>query len=195
MRVVAGTRKRLQLITVPGNHTRPTTDRIKETLFNMLGPELSQARFLDLFAGSGQIGIEALSRGAAECVFVENYREAVSCIRKNLAHTGFEDCGRIMAADVFSALAALPENHPFDLIFMDPPYDRKLEQKALELISAQSLLTKDGTIVVEASLNTEICDLSNLGFTVTREKKYKTNKHIFLKRGCANEESNLPGEL
>ena len=90
MRVIAGKARRLPLKTVPGQNTRPTTDRIKETLFNMIQDELYGIRFLDLFAGSGAIGIEALSRGAARAVFVEDDRRAVSCIQENLAFTRLE---------------------------------------------------------------------------------------------------------
>ena len=92
MRVIAGSARRLQLVTVPGTGTRPTTDKYKETLFNILQPRIAGADFLDLFAGSGAIGIEALSRGARSAVFVENSRRAAECIRRNLAHTGKRRC-------------------------------------------------------------------------------------------------------
>ena len=91
MRVIAGSARRRNLVCPSGEKTRPTTDRIKETLFNMIQTELMDARFLDLFSGSGGIGIEALSRGSRECVFVERAKEAISCIRTNLQNTGFTE--------------------------------------------------------------------------------------------------------
>ena len=91
MRVISGTRKRLQLHTVSGMHTRPTQDRIKETLFNMIQNDLCDAQFLDVFAGSGQMGIEALSRGAACAYFIENNKLALDCIHHNITHTRFDD--------------------------------------------------------------------------------------------------------
>ena len=96
MRVIAGKARRLQLKTIDGMETRPTTDRIKETLFNILQSDLYDIRFLDLFSGSGGIGIEALSRGAKEAVFVENGKEAVSCIKQNLKATGFLDQSQVI---------------------------------------------------------------------------------------------------
>ena len=95
MRVIAGTARRLKLETPAGRHTRPTSDKIKETLFNIIQQDLYEARFLDLFSGSGGIAIEALSRGAAEAVLVDNDREALRCIRTNLHHTHFEEQARV----------------------------------------------------------------------------------------------------
>ena len=104
MRVIGGSRKRMPLETIKGMETRPTTDRIKETLFNMLQPEIYQCRFLDLFAGSGQMGIEALSRGAREAVFVEKNPAAARCIKRNLAFTRLEETGRLYTRDVMDFL-------------------------------------------------------------------------------------------
>src|SRR5699024_1523512 len=104
MRVIAGTAKHLKLKTVEGMNTRPTTDRIKETLFNMISFQVERCRFLDLFSGSGAIGIEALSRGAREAVFVEQNRKAASCIRDNLEHTHLRERAAVMEQDVMAAL-------------------------------------------------------------------------------------------
>ena len=103
MRVIAGTARRLNLKTVPGMETRPTTDRIKETLFNILQPEMPECRFLDLFSGSGGIGIEALSRGAAYAVFVEKNPKACSCIRDNLSFTKLAEHGKLLNMDVLQS--------------------------------------------------------------------------------------------
>ncbi len=182
MRVIAGSAKRLQLKTVAGLDTRPTTDRIKETLFNMIAPWIPGSRFLDLFAGSGGIGIEALSRGAQEAVFVEKNPKAVACIKENLEHTKLNNKGSIIGTDVLSALNRLNGQKEFDYIFMDPPYNQLLEKSVLEYLSNSDLLSDEAVIIVEASLETEFDYLEELGFAVIKEKEYKTNKHIFIER-------------
>ena len=122
MRVIAGSARRLLLKTPEGMETRPTTDRIKETLFNMIQDDLYHCQFLDLFSGSGAIGIEALSRGARQAVFVENHPDAVETIRSNLNTTRLEEQAIVMNCDVMTALKRLEERgFSFDFIFMDPP--------------------------------------------------------------------------
>ena len=117
MRVIAGKARRIQLKTAPGMGTRPTTDRIKETLFNILQPELYSARFLDLFSGSGAIGIEALSRGCEMAVFVENNSAAVECIRDNLKCTKLSEDAVVMQKDVYAAIQQLEsEGKCFDIV-------------------------------------------------------------------------------
>lgn len=182
MRVIAGSAKSMPLKTIPGLDTRPTTDRIKETLFNMLQPYLCQCRFLDIFAGSGGIGIEALSRGADFCAFVEKNRKAAAVISENLRFTKLADRAEIYGQDVFSALASFQKEEPFDCIFMDPPYNMGLEQKVLEILKDASFVDEDTLIVVEASLDTTFDYLEEYGFTAVKEKKYKTNMHIFIRK-------------
>ena len=131
MRVIAGTARSLQLKAPLGDHTRPTTDRVKETLFNMIQGEIPGCVFLDLFAGSGGIGIEALSRGATFAVFVENDKNAQVCIEDNLAHTKFKPKTVLCKQDVFVSLQSLEYKYQFDVIFMDPPYDQELERRVL----------------------------------------------------------------
>lgn len=182
MRVIAGKAKRLPLKTVPGLDTRPTTDRIKETLFNMLQEEIYGSRFLDLFSGSGGIGIEALSRGAKEAVFVENGRKAAECIRENLSFTRLTDSARVLNMDVFQALTQLEGQEAFSIIFMDPPYEREWERRVLEALKDSSLVNHETLVIVEASLNTDFSYLSELGYETVRRKEYKTNTHMFLRR-------------
>jgi len=135
MRVIAGSARRLLLKTPLGDNTRPTTDRIKETLFNMIQNEVPGSVFLDLFAGSGAIGIEALSRGADYAVFVENDKNALTCIEENLKHTGLNDKAGIYKQDVFVSLQSLEYKYEFDIVFMDPPYDKELERRVLEYLT------------------------------------------------------------
>ncbi|MCM1494374.1 MAG: 16S rRNA (guanine(966)-N(2))-methyltransferase RsmD [Bacteroides sp.] len=183
MRVIAGTARSLQLKTVPGMDTRPTTDRIKETLFNILAPELPDCEFLDLFSGSGGIGIEALSRGANRAYFVDNSRKAVTIIRENLVHTRLESKGEILGCDAVSAVRVLEQRHgAFDVIFMDPPYGKELEKQVLYALAGSSLAGPDTLLIIESDLETEFDYLDALPFVLHRIKKYKTNKHTFFTR-------------
>jgi len=182
MRVIAGTAKRLQLKTVEGMDTRPTTDRIKETLFNMISEYLADSYFLDLFSGSGAIGIEALSRGAAHASFVEQSKKAMECIKENLAYTKLADRAELYETDVINALSCMDGRKTFDYIFMDPPYNQFLEKKVMEYLSLSNLLSEDGLIIIEASLETDFSYVDKLGFSIIKEKIYKTNKHIFLEK-------------
>lgn len=181
MRVIAGSRRSIRLTTVKGDNVRPTTDRIKETLFNILQPDLPGARFLDLFSGSGAIGIEALSRGAKEAVLVEQNRDALACIRTNLKATRFEEEAVVKAGDVLTVLRTM-QHEPFDLIFMDPPYSLFWEEKVLSVLSHASFVDEYTKIIVEASADTDMSYAESMGFSIYREKCYGSNKHIFLEK-------------
>ena len=183
MRVIAGKARSLRLKTIEGMDTRPTTDRIKETLFNMLQPYMADCRFLDLFAGSGAIGIEALSRGADCCVFVEQQRKAAECIRDNLKFTRLDGQARVMVMDAVSAIRKLDGGEPFQCIFMDPPYRKNLELDVLRALQGTSLIDEDTLIIVEASLDTTWEQVETMGYQIVKEKRYKTNQHLFLKKG------------
>lgn len=188
MRVIAGSARRLLLKTVDGMDTRPTTDRIKETLFNILNPDLYGCCFLDLFSGSGGIGIEALSRGAKKAFFVEHDRKAAECIRENLEITHLADRAEVMTCDVLTALKRLEErNLHFQIVFMDPPYNKLHEKEVLTRLSKSPLIDEDTLIIVEASSETRADYLSELGFRLVRTKEYKTNKHLFIAKGETKE--------
>ena len=177
MRVIAGSARRLLLKTPDGLDTRPTTDRI-----NMLMPYLSGAIFVDLFSGSGGIGIEALSRGARKAYFVENSQKAIDCITDNLQHTHLNEQAVVVKQDVFAAIRGSIREDAVDVIFMDPPYDQQYEKRALEILKDCSFVTEDTLIVVEASLDTDLSYAEALGYTIEKEKIYKTNKHVFIVR-------------
>lgn len=179
MRVIAGTARSLPLKTPEGMDTRPTTDRIKETLFNMLQTDIPDCVFVDIFSGSGGIGIEALSRGARKAYFIENAPKAIACIEQNLAFTKFTDRAIVLKQDACAGLSGIFEKS-VDVIFMDPPYNQEQEKRVLEQLSRMKYVTEDTLIVVEASLETDFSYLHELGFTLQKEKKYKTNKHVFL---------------
>lgn len=184
MRVIAGTARRIPLKTLEGLETRPTTDRIKETLFNMLQYDLADCCFLDLFGGSGGIGIEALSRGAAFAAFADKNPAACACIRENLAATGLADRALVLECDALTALSRLADQgRRFDYLFLDPPYNQGLERQVLTYLSESRLIDKQSTVIIEASLTTSFDYLSSIGFVMERCKRYKTNQHVFVYRG------------
>ncbi|MCI9622128.1 MAG: 16S rRNA (guanine(966)-N(2))-methyltransferase RsmD [Lachnospiraceae bacterium] len=182
MRVIAGTARSLPLKCIEGLDTRPTTDRIKETLFNMLQQDIPGCRFLDLFAGTGAIGIEALSRGAREAVFVEHQQKAAACIKENLSFTKLSDRARVLKADVVPALYQLEREEAFDIIFMDPPYGQGLEQQALAILQNSALADGQTTVILETTKDAAADWIKDYGFTACKIKNYKTNKHLFLRR-------------
>ena len=182
MRVIAGRARSLKLKTPEGTGTRPTTDRIKETLFNMIQGEIPGCIFIDLFAGSGGIGIEALSRGASHA--------AISCILDNLSFTKFFDSATLLKQDVFSALSMISEKEA-DVIFIDPPYQAGYEEKVFMMLKQQPYVTENTLLILETQLHMDMEFLRKLDFTVVKEKKYKTNKHVFVRKGDLDESSNL----
>lgn len=184
MRVIAGTARSLPLKAPEGMDTRPTTDRIKETLFNVLQPYVPGSVFLDLFSGSGGIGIEAISRGAKKAYFIEQAPKAISCIQQNLAFTKFTDRGIVIKQDVLAALSGIREESA-DIIFMDPPYGQEHEKRVLSHLKNLPYVTEDTVIVVEAELHTSFDYLEEFGYEIIKIKNYKTNKHLFLRKTIA----------
>ena len=182
MRIIAGSAHSLPLKSLPGEETRPTTDRIKETLFNIIQNDVPGAVFLDLFAGSGSIGLEAISRGAKKAVFVESSRKAAACIRDNISFTKFDSSCELLVTDAVSAVGKLYGREVFDIIFMDPPYGKDLELEVSDALAGSDILTGDTVIIIEASKNTDISAYERNGaFLILRDKQYKTNRHVFLK--------------
>ena len=181
MRIIAGTARSLPLKTIEGADTRPTTDRIKETLFNMLQNDISGCYFLDLFAGSGQIGLEALSRGAEYAVFVENSKKAAACIQDNIHFTKFDKQCHLLTTDAITAVHTLEGKYKFDIIFMDPPYDNLYEKDILYRLHDYGMVNEDTIIIVEASLDTDFGFIDDIGYEIFKNKVYKTNKHVFIR--------------
>jgi 16S rRNA (guanine966-N2)-methyltransferase len=146
MRIVAGTFGGRRLHTPKGREIRPTSDRVREAIFSILGPSVLAARVLDLFAGTGALGLEALSRGALEAVFIDQSLEAVRLIRSNIASLGVQERVRVIHGSVNQAIQRLAgEGKTFDLIFMDPPYGKGAVQKTLSLLGH---VARSGTLVV-----------------------------------------------
>lgn len=182
MRVIAGECRSMPLKAPRGTDTRPTQDITKETLFNVLQNDIYDAKFADLFAGSGAIGIEALSRGAKSAVFVENKKEALSVIKDNLSFTKLANRATVMECDVLFALERLKNSEPFDIIFMDPPYKDAFEVPVFNILKDAKCVSEYTKIVCEADKETDFSFLEQMGFEIIKEKKYKTSKHVFVRR-------------
>ena len=147
MRVITGTARGTKLLTPEGLHTRPTSDRVKEAVFSAIQFEIAGARVLDLFAGTGQLGIEALSRGASYAVFTDNDEKAVRLIKENLNRAKFNDCATVIRSDYLSYLRSTRDK--FDLIFLDPPYKENFLEIAIRTISEIDILRNRGIIICE----------------------------------------------
>lgn len=188
MRVIAGKARRLPLKAVPGFDTRPTIDRIKETLFNILQPDIPGCAFLDLFSGSGSIGIEALSRGAGISFFVESNAKAAQVIRDNLEFTKLQENAVVIQKNVLHAIRDLSlQKRRFDIVYMDPPYRAGLEEETLLALERSGIIDPETKIVIEAERKNDLGFIKDTSFEIEREKDYKTNKHYFLKlRGNEN---------
>lgn len=183
MRIIAGTARSLPLKSLPGFDTRPTTDRIKETLFNMIQTRVPGSVVLDLFAGSGSLALEAVSRGAEKAVLVENSRKAAAVIQENINFTKFQSRCNLLVMDALTALPTMERRYVFDLVFLDPPYGKELEIQALDYLARSSAITEETLIIVETSMDTDISVYTRDGiYEITKDKRYKTNQHVFLKR-------------
>lgn len=169
MRVITGTARGRRLKELQGMETRPTTDRVKEAIFSIIQFELEGRRVLDLFAGTGQLGIEALSRGAAKADFVDQRRDAAALIRENLQLCQLADRGTVHCAEAFAFLASCRET--YDIILLDPPYGTGLLQKALEQIQKFDILRDHGIIICESPLEEKPAELA-LPYGLHRTYRY-----------------------
>ena len=154
MRVISGSARGRRLKELPGMDTRPTTDKVKESLFNIIQFDVEGRRALDLFGGTGQLGIEALSRGAARCTFVDMSRQAADVIRDNLKTVGFSELASVHQGDAVAFLAGCREK--FDLIFLDPPYQSQLLERCLQEITKFDILSEHGIMICESAVETQL---------------------------------------
>ena len=158
MRIVSGTYRGRRLHSLKGSELRPTSDQMRETLFDVLGPEIANKRFLDVYAGTGAVGFEALSRGASEVVMVENHRAAVDLIARNLESLGEPEGVRVLKSDAGAALERLAaEAEPFDYIFVDPPYAEIREyHHTLRQVARSAVVAAASLVIAEHSRHVEL---------------------------------------
>lgn len=154
MRVISGSRKGLPLKAVPGTNTRPTTDKVKESIFNMIGPYFDGGIAVDLFAGSGNLGIESLSRGIDNCIFIEKDPKAIQTIKDNLTKCRLEDSGEIFKADATRAVKAIVKRElQVDLLFVDPPYNQLKYYELVQTLVDNGCMSESAIIVCEHEKN------------------------------------------
>ena len=184
MRIIAGKHRSRILKEFRGRDVRPTSDRAREALFNIIRFRLEGCSFLDLYCGTGAIGIEAISRGARRAVFVDNAPKSIRCIEENLAHCKFTEEGVVIASDYMSALNRLRNaGYHFSVVFMDPPYNHGFERKAMDILHDMDYVDAHTLFIIEADLDDDLTeDIEALGYTLVREKLYKTNKHVFFRK-------------
>ena len=180
MRVITGTARGRKLRELPGMETRPTTGKVKESIFNIIQFDIEGRRVLDLFGGTGQLVIEALSRGAAHCTFVDLRREAAAVIRENLQVTRLADQARVVQGDSLSFLASCREK--FDLILLDPPYASGLLEKAVKEAAAIDILTENGIMVCESAAD-QVLPALEAPYEKGREYRYGKIKITLYRRG------------
>ena len=176
MRVISGKARGTSLYSLEGSHTRPTTDRVKESMFSIINFNIPDALVLDLFAGSGALGIEAISRGAKKCWFVENSKQAADIVKRNIEKTNSSENAVLKIMDFKAFLNYVDEQ--FDVILLDPPYNKKMCDEAMKIIYERNLLKDNGIIMCE----TEYGEVITTDFTKKKEYKYgKTMLSVFVK--------------
>lgn len=168
MRIITGSARGIPLSTLPGDNTRPTLEKAKEAIFSMLQFDIEGRRVLDLFAGSGQMALEALSRGAADAVLVDSSRQAVEVIKKNAQKTRLDGKCLVICADYATYLKG--ENNPFDIVFLDPPYASDYIEKSLGILWENNLLKQSSILVLESDKGDLPIDSER--FTLVRKNKY-----------------------
>jgi len=189
MRVITGSARGAVLDTLPGNDVRPTIDRVKEAVFSVLQFELEGRRVLDLFAGSGQLGIEALSRGAASAVFIDSDKNAAAVVRRNLEKTKLSDKAVLLQADALSYLRTC--GGKFDIAFLDPPFGRGLIEKALPLL--WPLMNAGGAIVCETPFDENLPAEAG-GYKLYRDYRYGKTKITVYRDGTDNTDDGGGGD-
>ena len=171
MRVISGTARGRRLKELPGMDTRPTTDKVKESLFNIIQFDIEGRKVLDLFGGTGQLGIEALSRGADRCTFVDMNRQAAAVIRENVTMVGFADRVTVQQGDAMAFLSGCREK--FDLIFLDPPYQTQLLENCIQAVAKFDILSEHGIMICESALEKPLPELES---PYEKGKEYRYGK-------------------
>jgi len=187
--VISGKLRGLKLATLDSDVARPTTDRVKENLFNIIAPFLEGAYVLDLFSGTGSLAIEALSRGSERAILVDRDRDCIKIIERNISSSHFEEITKVMNLDYIEALNKLSDgNNKFDIIFLDPPYSKGLIDASLKLIDNLKLVVEDGLIVAEKHIEDIVPD--KVGFIkLVRKQKYGKTELCFYRYLISDKET------
>ena len=186
LRIITGSAKGKKILTLEGEATRPTSERIKEAVFSSIQFDIEGRVVLDLFAGSGQLGLEALSRGAMRCMFVDSERDAIEIVKKNIAATGFADVTKHIVSDWRNYIRKASQREKFDLVFVDPPYAMQCCSEAARRLAESGILLNGAIVVLESGeeeVNTE--ELISLGYEIQKSTRYgkKTFVNVLLYRG------------
>ncbi len=181
LKITSGTHRGRLIKTPPGSSTRPTSERLRQSWLNSLQMRLSESRILDLFSGSGALGLESLSRGAESVVFVEENPKAVRIILENAKTLGFQDQVRVLAKRVESVLPLLAEEAPFDFIFVDPPYEKGFEDKLLQDWPWEKVLAPGGVLCIESAYRKEGGHVPPSFLEITRDERYGDSQLTFYK--------------
>lgn len=182
MRIISGTARGTKLYSLEGMNTRPTLDRIKETLFNIININIQDSYMLDLFSGSGAIGLEAASRGAKKVFLCDKSKEAIKVIRKNLDKTKLNEKCVVVNGDYKKCIEEI--NEKFDIVFLDPPYNTNYASESVKMIIDKDLLKDEGQIIIETDEEERILEeINNLKIEVFSIRKYGRVKLIFIRKG------------
>lgn len=182
MRIISGKAKGTKLYTLEGITTRPTLDRVKESIFNIIHNDILNARVLDLFSGSGAIGLEMLSRGAKEAVLCDKSKQAIYIIKKNIEKTHMEEKVKLYNTD-YETCIEKEKNQKFDLIYLDPPYNTNYIAKSLKKIITLNLIEENGIVIIETDDEKRILEeIKNLDVEITDKRKYGRASIIFLNK-------------
>lgn len=181
MRIISGSAGGMKLFAPAGLNTRPTTDRVRESVFNIIADEIFDAGFLDLYGGTGANGLEAVSRGAAKAVIVELSSKCAEIIKRNITKTGFDGQAEILIMDAVKAVSFLDNKGLlFDVIYMDPPFGKNLALKTLREIAASHILAENGVIIAEHGGDETLADID--GFEIYKRRKYGASTVDFLRK-------------
>ena len=185
MRITAGEHRGRRLLSPKGSRTRPTSDLLRQAIFNVVGPRVAGARVLDLFAGTGALGLEALSRGAADATFVEHDRAALTSLRANLVGLGLSTRARIVARDTSAALAGLARaGERFDCVFLDPPYAGDFARQCVETLAPGEILSENAVLLVQAFHKTDLPDRTGTLSRAWHRRYGETRLTLYRKEGA-----------
>lgn len=183
MRIISGKARGTKLYTLEGQNTRPTLDRVKESLFNIIQNEIQGCIFLDLFSGSGAIGLEAVSRGAKKAILCDNSKEAINIIKKNIEKTHMQEQVELYQTS-FTKLLKENIKEKIDIAYIDPPYDTNFVYEAVKIMTEKDMLTENSIIIVETDQEKRIKqEINNLEIEIIDQRKYGRAHLIFLKKG------------